>query len=248
MFLYCNFSFRFENDRTISFIPPDGEFELMSYRLNTHVSFSCEKKGSMFAVELPQCIFLTYGSLFPLSSSIPALQFSFQHHYIVLQWFSSTLQCICSLFKVLAVCSTMLLCWVWEWMATACLRRWSLWSGSSPWSSGTYTAESSTWSKPSPSSSVVLRLTTWRLWYPSLQMQTRPSSRPPSGVWSTLRNRVPSRGQWNHSLAAKSTWCERTLACLVWSAKTARANHRSKSSLKYPISRRREFKWDTWRL
>lgn len=28
---------RFENDRTISFIPPDGEFELMSYRLNTDV-------------------------------------------------------------------------------------------------------------------------------------------------------------------------------------------------------------------
>ena len=28
---------RFENDRTISFIPPDGEFELMSYRLNTAV-------------------------------------------------------------------------------------------------------------------------------------------------------------------------------------------------------------------
>ena len=28
---------RFENDRTISFIPPDGEFELMSYRLTTHV-------------------------------------------------------------------------------------------------------------------------------------------------------------------------------------------------------------------
>jgi len=28
---------RFENDRTISFIPPDGEFELMGYRLNTHV-------------------------------------------------------------------------------------------------------------------------------------------------------------------------------------------------------------------
>jgi len=29
---------RFESDRTISFIPPDGEFELMSYRLNTPVS------------------------------------------------------------------------------------------------------------------------------------------------------------------------------------------------------------------
>ncbi|XP_072555668.1 adaptor related protein complex 1 subunit mu 3 isoform X2 [Paramormyrops kingsleyae] len=28
---------RFENDRTISFIPPDGECELMSYRLNTTV-------------------------------------------------------------------------------------------------------------------------------------------------------------------------------------------------------------------
>ncbi|XP_058887426.1 AP-1 complex subunit mu-1-like isoform X2 [Acipenser ruthenus] len=28
---------RFENDRTISFIPPDGDCELMSYRLNTHV-------------------------------------------------------------------------------------------------------------------------------------------------------------------------------------------------------------------
>merc|ERR1712156_1230847 len=28
---------RFENDRTISFIPPDGEFELMTYRLDTKV-------------------------------------------------------------------------------------------------------------------------------------------------------------------------------------------------------------------
>lgn len=28
---------RFENDRTISFIPPDGEFELTSYRLSTPV-------------------------------------------------------------------------------------------------------------------------------------------------------------------------------------------------------------------
>jgi hypothetical protein len=28
---------RFENDRTISFIPPDGEFDLMSYRLQTQV-------------------------------------------------------------------------------------------------------------------------------------------------------------------------------------------------------------------
>jgi AP-1 complex subunit mu len=28
---------RFESDRTISFIPPDGEFELMSYRISTPV-------------------------------------------------------------------------------------------------------------------------------------------------------------------------------------------------------------------
>ena len=28
---------KFENDRTISFIPPDGEFDLMTYRLNTQV-------------------------------------------------------------------------------------------------------------------------------------------------------------------------------------------------------------------
>ena len=34
---------RFENDRTISFIPPDGEFELMSYRLNTQVSVRVSK-------------------------------------------------------------------------------------------------------------------------------------------------------------------------------------------------------------
>lgn len=36
---------RFENDRTISFIPPDGEFELMSYRLNTHVSARAPAPG-----------------------------------------------------------------------------------------------------------------------------------------------------------------------------------------------------------
>ena len=30
---------RFENDRTISFIPPDGEFELMSYRCGNKKPF-----------------------------------------------------------------------------------------------------------------------------------------------------------------------------------------------------------------
>jgi AP-1 complex subunit mu len=28
---------KFESERLITFIPPDGEFELMSYRLDTHV-------------------------------------------------------------------------------------------------------------------------------------------------------------------------------------------------------------------
>lgn len=31
---------RFENDRTISFIPPDGSFDLMTYRLSTQVDLS----------------------------------------------------------------------------------------------------------------------------------------------------------------------------------------------------------------
>lgn len=41
---------RFDNDRTISFVPPDGEFELMSYRLNTHVSipFHCSLTSRHF--------------------------------------------------------------------------------------------------------------------------------------------------------------------------------------------------------
>ena len=38
---------RFENDRTISFIPPDGEFELMSYRLNTHVRAPALHRGRL---------------------------------------------------------------------------------------------------------------------------------------------------------------------------------------------------------
>ena len=37
MLMLLGINCRFEVDRTISFIPPDGEFELMSYRLNTHV-------------------------------------------------------------------------------------------------------------------------------------------------------------------------------------------------------------------
>ncbi len=35
---------RFENDRTISFIPPDGAFDLMTYRLSTQV---CKSKPWM---------------------------------------------------------------------------------------------------------------------------------------------------------------------------------------------------------
>ena len=42
---------RFENDRTISFIPPDGEFELMSYRFvtsDTPLAPSFDEKSSTF--------------------------------------------------------------------------------------------------------------------------------------------------------------------------------------------------------
>lgn len=41
---------RFENDRTISFIPPDGEFELMSYRLNTHVRIVDQKPSCTLCI------------------------------------------------------------------------------------------------------------------------------------------------------------------------------------------------------
>lgn len=48
---------RFENDRTISFIPPDGESELMSYRLNTAVSvLYC-------SLSLSPCFFFSFFSL-----------------------------------------------------------------------------------------------------------------------------------------------------------------------------------------
>jgi hypothetical protein len=76
---------RFENDRTISFIPPDGEFELMSYRLSTQVkpliwaeAVIERHEGSriefMVKVSKVQCsrnsllVFLTH-SLFPLCSA-----------------------------------------------------------------------------------------------------------------------------------------------------------------------------------
>ncbi|MEQ2199486.1 AP-1 complex subunit mu-1, partial [Xenoophorus captivus] len=43
---------RFENDRTISFIPPDGEFELMSYRLNTHAKSQFKRRSTANNVEI----------------------------------------------------------------------------------------------------------------------------------------------------------------------------------------------------
>lgn len=48
---------RFESDRTISFIPPDGESELMSYRINTHVRLNMAKGHSAsLDVSLSDCI------------------------------------------------------------------------------------------------------------------------------------------------------------------------------------------------
>ena len=36
---------RFENARTISFVPPDGDFDLMVYRLNTQVNLNLQGLG-----------------------------------------------------------------------------------------------------------------------------------------------------------------------------------------------------------
>lgn len=38
-FHHCVKLSRFTEDRVITFVPPDGEFELMSYRLNTNVNY-----------------------------------------------------------------------------------------------------------------------------------------------------------------------------------------------------------------
>jgi hypothetical protein len=39
---------KFDTDRTISFVPPDGEFELMTYRLNTNVRSKKEKENNKY--------------------------------------------------------------------------------------------------------------------------------------------------------------------------------------------------------
>ena len=44
---------RFENDRTISFIPPDGNFDLMTYRLSQNIKVRVE--GSSGEVEATVC-------------------------------------------------------------------------------------------------------------------------------------------------------------------------------------------------
>lgn len=81
---------RFENDRTISFIPPDGEFELMSYRLNTQVkpliwveciveSHSGSRIEYMLKVRFLQLARNTYFNLkTPGSSTIQATKYSQQ--------------------------------------------------------------------------------------------------------------------------------------------------------------------------
>jgi AP-1 complex subunit mu len=43
---------RFDNDRTISFIPPDGAFDLMTYRLNTAVKYGARFYVFMFSSSL----------------------------------------------------------------------------------------------------------------------------------------------------------------------------------------------------
>ena len=70
---------RFENDRTISFIPPDGSFDLMTYRLSTQVhlllykccffSFLFLVAYSMTFVRLIIIIILLSGKAFDLGGS-----------------------------------------------------------------------------------------------------------------------------------------------------------------------------------
>jgi hypothetical protein len=69
---------RFENDRTISFIPPDGEFELMSYRLATQVRFwgSLGSRKMAWQFMFPRIIFsfiFAFVLCFSFSGSPPDL-------------------------------------------------------------------------------------------------------------------------------------------------------------------------------
>ena len=64
---------RFENDRTISFIPPDGEFELMSYRLNTHVSFQnylCFQRAKKVVSDSPGLVDFAIGLVTSQASDV----------------------------------------------------------------------------------------------------------------------------------------------------------------------------------
>ena len=64
---------RFENDRTISFIPPDGEFELMSYRLNTHVSFQnylCFQRAKKVVSDSPGLVDFAIGLVTSRASDV----------------------------------------------------------------------------------------------------------------------------------------------------------------------------------
>lgn len=61
---------RFESDRTISFIPPDGESELMSYRINTHVSIQVSVSLIWTVFFLPQTFILQVKPLIWIESII----------------------------------------------------------------------------------------------------------------------------------------------------------------------------------
>lgn len=66
---------RFENDRTISFIPPDGEFELMSYRLSTQVNACLVPSFSYFSFS-----FSSFSSFSSFTFSFSFSSFSSSHH------------------------------------------------------------------------------------------------------------------------------------------------------------------------
>lgn len=60
---------RFENDRTISFVPPDGEFDLMTYRLQTQVSSRFDRQTFSRSLRKVKPLFLVESAVEKYSHS-----------------------------------------------------------------------------------------------------------------------------------------------------------------------------------
>jgi Adaptor complexes medium subunit family len=93
---------RFENDRTISFIPPDGSFDLMTYRLSTQVFF-------FFAPHFVTSVFLVkYPFLFFVEISLWVFTFSALQAIESLMSYQENMEMTCELLENLEVLITYL--------------------------------------------------------------------------------------------------------------------------------------------